>query len=250
MFKCLALSTLVVFLACASTRAQQPSQAGTLASQKIAAGGATLAIDSQESGGTAHRTTTTTLSWTFTNTAGTLLVCGFVLTHSAAAASVTSGPTYNSVSMGTQDVSVNWDGTNSLGRIYHLVSPATGANTVSITGTNVEAILGGCISFTNQNATPIGGTSSGSGTVGATTATAGALTVASGNYLFACGGWGSGTGGTAGTGFTTTALINGSGNTGGDDFLAEYKLSTGGSTTPTFTWTGSDLWGIVVVEVK
>ncbi len=103
------------------------------------------------------------------------------------------------------------------------------------------------------------GTAAGIGTVTSGTnvganmsspATAGAITTVSGNYIFASGGWGSGSGGTAGTGFTRTYLLNGSDATAGDDILGEYALSTGAAITPTFSWGTDDAWGIVAVEIK
>lgn len=217
---------------------------------------AAIAINSQESGGTAHKSTTAsntnTLTWTFTNTAGTKLVCiAASSVYLDGSGLVLSTPTYNGVSMTLIGTQTFIDSNRSVVGIYYLDSPATGGNTVSIAASKTSGsslkILGGCISFTGV-ATGIGTHTSGANTSG-TTATAGAITTASGNYIVAGGSWGSGTGGTAGTGFTKTFLVNGSGDTAGDDILGEYKASTGGATTPTFKWTGSDNWIIVAVEL-
>lgn len=210
-----------------------------------------IAVDSQEASGAGHRSIVSPLSWTFTNTAGTKLVCGFVATCSGANVASISTPTYGGTLMTNVSSQFRFSSTPNVDitAMYYLDNPATGANTVSVTwgGTSSPAALGGCISFTGTN-TGVGTATTGSGTSG-TTATAGAITTASGNYIFAEGGWGSGTGGTAGAGFTRTYLINGSGVTAGDNNLGEYQSSAGSAITPTFTWTGSDNWGIIAVEI-
>lgn len=208
-----------------------------------------IAVDSQESAGAGHRATTSPLTWSFTNTAGTKLVCGVVCSVSSGAGITLSSPTYSGTAMAIAGTQILWDGGNVRTAIYYLDTPATGANTVSMAcsaGGGIFSILGGCISFTGMN-TGAGTSTSGTGTTG-TTATAGAITTASGNYIFAGGGWGSGSGGTAGSGFTRTYLTNGSSSTSGDDILGEYQSSAGSSITPTFTWTGSDFWGIAATE--
>lgn len=226
---------------------------------------AAIAIDSQESSGTAHRTTVTiagaqslTLAWTFTNTAGTKLVClvADTVVLAGSSALVLNTPTYNGVAMTLVGSQVSTDSGFSKTAIYYLDTPATGANTVSVNGTATVgsgsprfSVLGGCISFTGVAAGVGSFTSGTDGGTSGTTATAGAITTASGNYIFSGGIWGSGAGGTAGAGFTSTFLLNGSNETAGDDILGEYKASAGGATTPTFTWTGSDFWIIVAVEL-
>lgn len=208
-----------------------------------------IAIDSQESAGAGHRATVSPLTWSFTNTAGTKLVCGVVCSVTSGAGITLSSPTYSGTALAIAGAQISWDGGNVKTAIYYLDTPATGANTVSMAcsaGGGIFSILGGCISFTGMN-TGAGTSTSGSGTSG-TTATAGAITTASGNYIFAGGGWGSGAGGTAGSGFTRTYLTNGSSSTSGDDILGEYQSSAGSSITPTFTWTGSDFWGIAATE--
>lgn len=213
-----------------------------------------IAVDSQEASGAGHRGTTsgTALTWSFTNTAGTKLVCGFICTDGSGGATIKmSTPTYNSVAMTNVSNQRNFSSSplNNRMAIYYLDSPSTGVNTSSITcnGDGAFATLGGCISFTGVQ-TGAGTVTSGSGTSG-TTATAGSITTATGNYMFANGGWGSGEGGTAQTGFTRTYLTNGSGGTAGDDFLGEYMSSTGTIKNPAFTWSNSDNWGIMAVEL-
>jgi hypothetical protein len=213
-----------------------------------------LTIDSQESGGTAHRGTTSgaALTWLFNNVAGDFLLVGVVLTCQTGLGpvAVSAGPTYNSVAMTLVPGSVQaWSTTDDKVQWYYLANPATGSNTVSVTGTggNAFAILAGAISFKGAASTP-GTATLGTGT--GTTATAGAITTASGNFIVADGGWGSGETGVQGTGFTRTFLLNGSGATAGDDILGEYQQSSGSSITPTYTFGVSDSWGISAVEIK
>lgn len=219
-----------------------------------------VAIDSQESSATAHRATGTsagsspeTLSYTFVNTAGTKLVCEVAASvGSGSSALVLATPTAGGSNMTLATTSTT-DANRSKIAIYYMDSPPTGnvtiaqTNTATVASGNRFSTLIWCISFTGA-LTGAGTVTSGRGS--GTTATADNLTTASGNYIVAGGTWGSGAGGTAGTGFTTTALLNGSGNTSGDDILGEYKLSAGGATSPTFTWTGSDVWQILAMDIQ
>lgn len=213
-----------------------------------------LAVDSQESGGTAHRGTAsgTALTWSFNNVGGNLLVVAVIVTGNAGqVAAITAGPTYDGVAMTQVASSQQTWGTNaSITALYYLLNPATGSKTVSVTGTSVPtnfAILAGAISFSGALAVTSTATT-GTNTSG-TTATASNITTASGNMVFASGGWGSGETGVAGAGFTRTFLVNGSSGTSGDDLLGEYGVSTGAAISPTFTWGVSDSWRIVAVEI-
>lgn len=212
-----------------------------------------VTVGSTEASNAGHRVSGTgvQLTWSFNNVAGTYLVCHFEATGTSGSSAISVAPTYNGVTM-TQIGTVSWDTNRALHRIYGLVAPATGSNAVAITATGggTFATLGGCDSFLGvDQTTPAGTATTGTGTTG-TTATAGAITAAATSYISASGGWGSGAGGAAGGSFTLSFKLNGSGSTSGDDILGEYIAGTGGSITPTFTWTNSDLWGIVAVEIK
>lgn len=213
-----------------------------------------LAVDSVESGGTAHRGTTsgTALTWSFTNTAGNLLLVGIVATvQNGAVAPVITAVSYNSVAMTAIGTAVGWDGNFSITQWYYLTNPATGANTVSVTatGTTSFAVLAGAMSFSGADTgTPVGTPTTGS-TASGTSVSAGNITTASGNYVVAVGGFGSGVGGAAGSGFTLTFALNGSGATGGDNIVGEYRASTGAAITPTISWTNTDVGGIQAVAV-
>lgn len=212
-----------------------------------------VAIDSEESTHTAHRGTTTgvALTWNFTNTAGTKMVCGFVITcATSSTAALTAGPSFNGTAFSSM-ATVNWDTVADLGGLYYLDSPSTGSQTMSITGTGLTsfAILAGVISFTGAETGFTGTSSTGSNTTGAH-ATTGAITTASGNYVIGVGGQGSGNAMTADSGFANTFTITGSGSTAGDNIDCVTQLSAGSALTPGFTWSGSDHWGIVSVELK
>jgi hypothetical protein len=91
-----------------------------------------LAIDSQEASATAHHSTSSPLTWSFNNVAGTLLVIVAHVTDQGGSACALGTPTYAGVSM-TQapSSSVTWNSADILA-IYYLLNPATGSNTVSI----------------------------------------------------------------------------------------------------------------------
>lgn len=205
------------------------------------------AVDSQETGGNGQRGTASPGTYAFNNAAGTKLMCLEVAAGTTGGATAVSGITYNGVSMVAAAVAITWDSGNAAARWFYLDSPATGSHNIVYSGSasGSTSFIAGCISFTGTN-TGVGTVTTGTGT--SATPTASNITTASGNCIVAGGGWGSGAGGTAGTGFTRTWLINGSGSSGGDDGLAEYKISTGGATTPAFNIT-SDVWGIQAVEL-
>lgn len=216
-----------------------------------------LAVDSQESSNAGHNATNpaTTLSWSFNNVAGTILVVGANAesTGTGSSAAIT-GVTYNSVAL-TKAGSQGWAGTgpSSEVSIWYLLNPATGSNTVSVSAsfanTTVTDIIGGAISFTgNATSTPFGtaagakldtgaGSTSPSVTVNSTTAN---------NYVLAMMGTGTGYSSTSNT---LTWSLNVSTNMAGDNSAMTYQLVSGSSTTMTDTVT-QDWWGIVAAELK
>jgi hypothetical protein len=214
---------------------------------------ATLAIDSQEASGAGARSTSSPLTWTFTNTAGTVLYCGFVVTSSSGGTSTFTSASYNSVSMTALGAGQNWATNASKAKWFRLLSPATGANTVSLTwsGGSNPAALGGCISFTgNDTSTPEGSEVKATGT--GTAVDSGAVTSTSGNIIISVGG--SGTTGATGS-FTPTSpdvktfFKAGSSTTSGDNLWGSTFTSSGAS--HNMKWTiPSDQWGIVAFEIK
>lgn len=208
-----------------------------------------IAVNSQESAGAGHRATASPLTWTFTNTAGTKILLG--ICASALAAVTLSTPTYNGTSLTLVGSQLSFDGGFAKVAIYYLDTPATGANTVSIPFSSSSGTIrcnAGAISFTGC-AAGVGTSTSAASGAGVTSVSSGAITTASGNYIFATGGWGSGAGGVAGAGFTRTFLVNGSGGTGGDDGIGEYQQSAGSAITPAFSWTNNDIGAIFAVEL-
>lgn len=207
-----------------------------------------IAVDSTESAGAGHRSTSGTLTWSFTNTAGTKLLVGIVA--SSTSATTLNAPTYAGAAMTLVGSQLSFDGGFAKLAIYYKDTPSTGANNVSFTfsgGGGLNA-LGGAISFTGA-AAGVGTNVTGTATGATSVSTSSGITTASGNYIFAVGAWGSGTGGTAGASFTRTYLLNGSGGTAADNVLGEYISSAGSAITPSFSWTGSDTGAIIAVEI-
>lgn len=207
-----------------------------------------IAVDSTESAGGGHRSTSGTLTWSFTNTAGTKLLVGIVA--SSVSATTLNAPTYGGTGMTLVGSQLSFDAGKAKLAIYYIDSPATGANNVSFTFSGGAGLcgLGGAISFTGA-ATGVGTNVTGTGTGVTSVSASSPITTASGNYIFAVGAWGSGSGGTAGGSFTRTYLTNGSAGTAADDILGEYIQSAGSAITPSYSWTGSDTGGIVGVEI-
>lgn len=219
---------------------------------------AAVTIDSQETLSLGHGAVVSPLTWNFTNTAGSLLVCAVSLSELVATPVVTA-ISYNSVAMTLLDNYAT--GTPALGAdgsllsFYYLKTPATGLNLVSVaftfTGTapNIGAIAG-CISFSgNDTTTPFGTASknkettlgtntSGSATIGSTT---------SGNYVI--GVMNTGSGSIAVTAPSAASwILNQSTHTGGDN-AALSTQAAGGSITMAYTFT-ADIWSVMAVEVK
>lgn len=216
-----------------------------------------LAIDSQEVSGAGHNSATSPLTYTFTNTAGTLLVVGVVISESPGAANAPTsvGVTYNGVSM-TQVGHVSWfDNTSSNGYLFYLVNPATGANSVVVTPVgfvSLSQIIASAISFTGQRASsPLGtATTANNGGTSSTPATVTLTGTTSGSYVVSVAG--------AGDAFTASpavsptvlsALKNVDGNTASDNLVFGYNSNTGGSVTAAYNITVNDTWGIAAVEI-
>jgi hypothetical protein len=217
---------------------------------------AALAIDSQESANTGHAGASP-LTWSFTNTAGTLLIVGVCLNNTAAGTPAVSAVTYNGVAMsaisGTTNTGVSGSSTT-VCTLYQLLSPATGAHTVSVTwagncgGCYADAIAG-AISFTGNNSTtPTGNPGTASDTSGASSAATVSLTgTASGDYVVSLVATGSAVGG--GSGSTTTSWkLNVTTNDAGDNAALGQQTTAGGTVSAGFSVT-PDLWFMSAIEV-
>lgn len=210
-----------------------------------------LAINSQEPSSTGHTSATSPLTWSFTNTAGTVLYVG-VATAAPTGTSTATGVTYNSVAL-TKVGSIPYGATIGTCEvsIWRLLTPATGSNTVSVTasGSGMDDIMAGAISFTGNHATVPEGTpatakfDTGSGTTSASVTVSGTT---SGNYVIAMMDAGSAYSSTSNT--LTWHIAGGAQNSPGDNSAMTYQSVSTSSTTMTNTIV-QDWWGIIAVEV-
>lgn len=212
---------------------------------------ATLAIDSQESANAAHHSITSPLTWSFTNTAGNLLIVGVIATGDTGTSTIT-GVTYNGVSMtAVTNAPRTWNTTASAVYLFFLVNPATGANTVSVSASIAGAnpdIIAGAISFSGANtSSPVSAGFTNFSTVVGTTASVSVTGTTSGDFVVSAAG--------TGTGFTsanaptvTSASANVSNFNAGDNYELGQQSTSGGSVTAGYTMT-SDVFGIIAAEV-
>ncbi len=196
------------------------------------------------------------ISPSFTNTSGTLLVCGVSMNVGNSSASPTgfTSVTYGGTSMGTADKLQGSGTTFCTGgdtncvrtASYHLLTPSTGAQTLVVTPTVTSNIFASCISFTgNDTSAPIGVTNSNSTGSGAGISVALASTT-SGNIVVDM----ASTGGSFSTSTQTwMAGDNKDGTTTGNNASSSRATSAGGTVTMSYTG-ATDNWGIVAVEVK
>lgn len=213
---------------------------------------ASLVIASQEAAGTAHHSTTSPLSWSFTNS-GTLLIVTVDVNTTGGTPTV-SGVTYNGVSM-TQatNTPIKWNTNAAAIYVFFLDGAAQGSNTVSVTwaqggGTTPDAI-GAAISFSGENrAAPVGSavTGSCSSACGATASASVTGTIA-GDYVVSAAGTGTLMSG-ANAPTTMSASLNNSGNDAGDNMGMGQQFTAGGSITAGYSIT-ADQWGLAAVEI-
>jgi len=216
---------------------------------------AALAIDSQEASNAGHNSATSPLTWSFTNTAGTLLIVGACVNDTGTPTVAISGVTYNGVAMsaiaGTDNASTLGTASN-LCRLYQLLSPATGAHTVSVSwtgGGGYSDAIGGAISFTGNNSTtPTGNPATASDTSGTSNSASVSLTgTASGDYVVSLVATGSG----VGTATAPTAIswkLNVSLNDIGDNAALGQQTTSGGTVNAGFSVT-ADVWSMSAMEV-
>jgi hypothetical protein len=192
-----------------------------------------------------------TLSMSFTNTAGKLLLCGVV---TGGLMTPVPAPTVGNVFYGSQYMEriptavAYWDTSSaSTAAAYYLKNPATGSNTLSITvaaGDTLVSIIAGCISFTGHNTlAPI--VQAAAATGNSTTPSVALSSTASGNYVAD---WM----GTATAYSSNTQTLMWSKNlvttSGSGNAASQYASSGGGTVTMSYGVT-SGLWGIAAVEV-
>jgi hypothetical protein len=208
-----------------------------------------LAVDSEmPSGVGAFATNASALSFGFNNVAGTLLTVQAACGNTAGLAGVLSTITYNSVSLGSPDVSIGWGTGSDMVGIWHLESPPTGTNTVIVTTSEVcLEIIAGCISLTGENPfnPVINEQSAKLDTSNGTTPTVTVPGTTSGNIVVDC--MGTGTLETA-NGQTLSWLKNVDSLSGGGNAASQRAAGTGGAVVMSYT-VASDWWGICAAEI-
>jgi hypothetical protein len=213
---------------------------------------AAIAVDSEmpsdtgESGGNG----VTSTNYSFTNTAGTFLVCGVVLGDGDETDSIDS-ITYAGASLGAADTSIRVYN-NTFGRIsiYHSTSPATGSNTLAITSSgNSGSIISGCISFTGvdlENPIIQSATNHDAGSPG-TTASVDVTGTTPESVIVDLAGAGASFSANANTLTWRRNVDSGMYVNNGD---STYASGTGGTVTMSHTIGASDYWGAVAVELR
>lgn len=212
-----------------------------------------LGVGSQESGGAAHRAADETSPQTssFNNVAGTGLVAVVEATDTSAV--TLNAPTYAGVTGTIIGAQLSVDGGNTKLAFYRWITPATGANTFSLSGsggTSHFRLLWALFSVTGiDTTTPFGTLVSATGASG-TTASTGNITNTSGNIVISAAVDGDGSL-AAGSGNTLSAATSPADtNTGGNNLSLQYWIATGTTRNMQMTWTPSSNWGTIGVEIK
>jgi hypothetical protein len=215
------------------------------------------AINSQEPSGVGHTaalsSSPTTLSWSFNNVAGNLLLVGAQTSMgNNATSSAVTGVTYGGQAL-TRAAFINWGTSKNEASLWYLVNPPTGSNTVAVTaifiGVEANHVTAGAISFSGVNtAAPLGtAVSSKNDTGGSGSASLTVNSTTSGNYVLSQ--IGTAAGGETATSSTLTWKLDVSPSGGGDNAAMAYAPSSGGNVTLGYAFT-SDWWGAQAVEVK
>lgn len=193
-------------------------------------------------------TAASSLTYSFTNTAGTFLaIC--VQSTSGVGISAISSVTYGGVTC-TLQTTGQWD-TNATpnNRLawYTLASPATGANNVVVTmvaGTS-DDIISGAISVTGDNGT-VGVKNTGFNDSGSSSHSLSLAGTTSGSLCLLAAGCGAGI---STRSLTLSAAKNVSTSTSGDNSTMDRTAGTGGTVTDNWTSAASDLWGSAGIEI-
>lgn len=188
-------------------------------------------------------------TFSFTNAAGTVLYLFVILSVNTGGTTSFGTVSYNSVSMANIVNQTTASGASRIG-VFRLLSPDTGANTISIAhttvpgGANQSAIEAGCISFTGNDMTTPEIQSSGSN--GSSTTAAASLSGVTAGNITICG---------AGAGSSMSAqtqTLSWSNNVQATSQAGNGRASrsvSSGSVTHSFTISSSDSWATAIVEV-
>jgi len=214
---------------------------------------ATLTVDSQmpSQAGQASAGGATSLTYSFTNSAGTLLVVCADIGSGFGGSGTITGITYNGVSMTSSVTRRNGNNADAQVGLFYLLNPATGAHNVVVSATNTDAngiIISGAISFTgNDTSTPIKqSTAADDGGVNGTTASVNVTSTTSGNIVVDCANNGTSMGTSSNT---LTWKKNADAGDFGNNAASSYASSSGGTVTMKYTGNGNDSRAIVAVEV-
>lgn len=224
---------------------------------------AAVTVNSQEASGIGHNSTTSPLTWSFTNTAGNYLVVGIDLNQSNPNTAPTIGAvSYNGTAMTLiGSVFSPTDCVCTKMALYGLASPATGSNTVSVAATfsgspTNHDIIAMAISFSGVDVSVPGTSEHGSlftsdnPTCGTTSCGVSVTSTTSGNYVVSVTGTGSGATITATSPTILSSTLNVSTHTFSDDAALGSQSTSGGSVTAAFSTGVSDAWAILATEVK
>lgn len=207
-----------------------------------------LAINSQMTSNTGQGVTgnpTSPFAYNFVNTAGTLLYV-WVLFGATTVTATPSSVTYGGTAMSFIKEATENSGNGRI-RLYRLLTPATGTNSVSMawSGTATD-IISGAISFTGNNTSaPEAQTNSASNDAGSGTASVSLSGVTAGNITIAAAGCGS-----AMTAQTQT--LDWAENADSNTYMGNGRASTStasGTVTHSYTVNGSDTWACIICEV-
>ncbi len=205
------------------------------------------AIDSEEASHVAHHSTTSPVTWTFNNVAGTTLFVAVDATRQTGTAPTFGAVSYNGVAMTAVPSSlVSWDVSKL--QWYYLNSPATGSHTVSVATSGATDTIAAAISFTGlDSTTPYGTPVTHPQTTGASSDSVNVTGTTSGNFVLSA--IGTGSGGEAATSPNTlSAKLDVSTSSAGDNFAMARRTTSGGTVAAAYTFT-NDWDGLSAFEV-
>lgn len=217
--------------------------------------GAAIAVNSEEPAHVAQNVLDTdTLTWSFTNTSGTLLCVGANATVNLGGTGATVvGVTYAGAALSEVTGTVSsWGGTPTEISIWCLSGPATGANTVSISALfggapSYTDLFGAAISFTGAGSSPGNGTQLNMSTGSWSSLTTNVTGTMSGSLILSMAG-GASTDLAVSGATVNSAVLDISTFTAGDNFAMGRQTSAGGTVAPTFTQTSAP-GGIAAIEI-
>lgn len=206
-----------------------------------------LAIDSElpETGNGTRATGAASLSFNFTNAAGTLLLVGACTSHAVPGGPVTSGVTYDSAAL-TKDGALVFTSNRNEVSLWKKDSPATGTKQVVITGsTTIDCITGLAMSLSGVDATSTKNSTSASGSSSTPSLTPSSAPDANNEVVGICG---SGSDATAtGEHLSSRTTIDVSFSAG--NLQMTRYTGSGSNRAMSETLAASDSWGMILTEV-